>query len=158
MFIELLAIASAGLITSKPPRNNSKLIKEKINPPPVSKSILSWNMSQVTLSHIKYVCVCVCVIWNCAALRDVHNIDNGFVFTILDPCWSQWPRGLRSSTSSNARIVGSNPTQGMDVCVRLFCVLCVGSCLATGQSPVQGVLPPVYGLRSRKSGQCPQGL
>jgi hypothetical protein len=36
---------------------------------------------------------------------------------------------------SNAMIVGSNFTQGMDVCVRLFCVcviLCVGSGLATG--------------------------
>jgi hypothetical protein len=31
--------------------------------------------------------------------------------------------------------VGSNPTRGMDVCVRLFCifvVLCIGSGLATG--------------------------
>jgi hypothetical protein len=30
---------------------------------------------------------------------------------------------------SNAGVVGSNPTRGMDVCVRLFCVyvvLCVG--------------------------------
>jgi hypothetical protein len=36
---------------------------------------------------------------------------------------------------SNAGIVGSNPTQGMDVCV--------GSGLATGRSPVQGVLPSV---------------
>jgi hypothetical protein len=33
--------------------------------------------------------------------------------------------------------VGSNPTQVMDVCPRLS-VLC---CLATGRSPVQGVLP-----------------
>jgi hypothetical protein len=36
---------------------------------------------------------------------------------------------------SNARIVGSNPTQDMYICVRLFCVcvvLCVGSGLATG--------------------------
>jgi hypothetical protein len=35
----------------------------------------------------------------------------------------------------NTRIVGSNPTQGMDVCVRFFCVcdvLCVGSGLMTG--------------------------
>jgi hypothetical protein len=35
---------------------------------------------------------------------------------------------------SNAGIVGSNLTQGMDVCVRLFCVcvvVCVGSGLAT---------------------------
>jgi hypothetical protein len=36
---------------------------------------------------------------------------------------------------SNAEIVGSNRTQGMDVCVHLFCVcviLFVGSGLATG--------------------------
>jgi hypothetical protein len=36
---------------------------------------------------------------------------------------------------SNIEIVTSNPTQGMDVCVRLFCVcaiLCVGSGLVTG--------------------------
>jgi hypothetical protein len=47
---------------------------------------------------------------------------------------------------SNTGIVGSNPVQLMDVCVRLFCVyvvLCVGSGLATGWSPVQGVLRTV---------------
>jgi hypothetical protein len=36
---------------------------------------------------------------------------------------------------SNTRLVGSNPTRGMDVCVRLFCVrivMCAGSDLATG--------------------------
>jgi hypothetical protein len=35
----------------------------------------------------------------------------------------------------NTRIVGSNPTQGMDVCVLLFCVgvvLRVGKSLVTG--------------------------
>jgi hypothetical protein len=42
---------------------------------------------------------------------------------------------------SNAGIVGANPTQGMDVSVRLFYVyvLCVGRGLAMGLSPVQGV-------------------
>jgi hypothetical protein len=50
---------------------------------------------------------------------------------------------------SNAGIVGSNPTQGMDVlcvCMCLFCVcvvLCLGSGLATGWSLVQGALPAV---------------
>jgi hypothetical protein len=47
---------------------------------------------------------------------------------------------------SNTGIVGSNPTRGMDVCVRLFCVyvvLCVGSSLERGSSLVQGVLPSV---------------
>jgi hypothetical protein len=43
---------------------------------------------------------------------------------------------------SNAGIVGSNPTQGIDIYVRLFCVYVVllGSGLATGRSPVQGVI------------------
>jgi hypothetical protein len=56
---------------------------------------------------------------------------------------SQWQRGLRHELSSS---VGSNPTRSMDVCVRLFCVcvlLCVRSGLATGWSPVEGVLPSV---------------
>jgi hypothetical protein len=64
-------------------------------------------------------------------------------------------------TRSNTGVVGSNSTRGMDVCVRLFCicaVLCVGSGLATGCSPVQGVLPTVCGLRNWKSGQGPQEL
>jgi hypothetical protein len=52
---------------------------------------------------------------------------------------------------SNTGVVGSNPTQDMDVPLRLFCVcvvLCVGSGRATGSSPVQGVLPTVLGLRN----------
>jgi hypothetical protein len=61
---------------------------------------------------------------------------------------------------SNTGNVGSNPTRSMDVCALLFyvCVLCLGSGLATGWSPVQGVLPTVYRLRNWKSGQGPQGL
>jgi hypothetical protein len=55
---------------------------------------------------------------------------------------------------SNTGIVGSNPTQGVDVCiVRLFCVcvvLCVGRGLATGWSTVQGVLPTVYRIKILK--------
>jgi hypothetical protein len=54
---------------------------------------------------------------------------------------------------SNTGIVGSNPTRGMDVCVRLFCVcvvLCVGSGLVKGCSPVQGVLPTVYRIKELK--------
>jgi hypothetical protein len=54
---------------------------------------------------------------------------------------------------SNTGIVGSNHRRGMDVCVCLFCVhaiLCAGSCLATGWSLVQGVLPTVYGVKKPK--------
>jgi hypothetical protein len=45
-----------------------------------------------------------------------------------------------------AGVVGSNPTQGMDVCVHLlyvYVILCVGSGLTTDLSPAQGVLPTV---------------
>jgi hypothetical protein len=62
---------------------------------------------------------------------------------------------------SNAGIVGSNPTQGMDVCVHLFCVrvvLCVCSCLETGWSPVQGVLPTVYKSKNLKRWPRSKGL
>jgi hypothetical protein len=61
-------------------------------------------------------------------------------------------------TRSNAEIVSSNPTQGIEVCVSLFCacvVLRVGSGLAAGWSPVQGVLPTVYSIKKCKSGQDP---
>jgi hypothetical protein len=60
---------------------------------------------------------------------------------------------------SNAGVVGSNPTQGMNVCLRLFCVcvaLCVGRGLATGWSLVQGDLPIVWNrLRNWRRGQGP---
>jgi hypothetical protein len=57
-----------------------------------------------------------------------------FVWIILGPyvnlSRSQRPRGVRHEPSCppNTGIVGSNPTQGMDFCVRFFCVcvLCVG--------------------------------
>jgi hypothetical protein len=51
---------------------------------------------------------------------------------------------------SNAGIVGSSPTQGMDVSLCLFCVcvvLRVSSSLATGWSPIQGVLRTVYRIK-----------
>jgi hypothetical protein len=43
--------------------------------------------------------------------------------------------------------LGSNPTQGMDICLRLFCVF-VCSGLSTGWFPVKGVLSTVLGLRN----------
>jgi hypothetical protein len=68
---------------------------------------------------------------------------------------SQWPRGLRHELPSLARTLGSNPTHGMDVCVSLICyLLYVGSGLATGWSPVQGVLPTVY--RNKKLKKRPK--
>jgi hypothetical protein len=65
-----------------------------------------------------------------------------------------WFKAWTVFARSNTGIVTSNPTRGMDVCVRLFCacvVLCVGSSLAMDQ----GVLPTVYRLRNSKSRQGP---
>jgi hypothetical protein len=58
----------------------------------------------------------------------------------------------------NTGIVGSNPTQGMDVCIMcLFCVcvLYLGRGLATGWSPVQESHRLRIGSRNRKNGQGP---
>jgi hypothetical protein len=45
--------------------------------------------------------------------------------------------------------VGSNSTQDMDVCVcSVFVSSCVDSGLASGWSPVQGVLPTVYNIHN----------
>jgi hypothetical protein len=61
-------------------------------------------------------------------------------------------------TLLNAGIVGSNPTQGMDVCLRLFCVyvvLCVHSGLSIGWSPSKESYRLCIGLRNWKSGPGP---
>jgi hypothetical protein len=39
--------------------------------------------------------------------------------------------------------MGSNPTQGMDVCPHPVVLFCIGRGLAMGQPLVQGVLPTV---------------
>jgi hypothetical protein len=61
-------------------------------------------------------------------------------------------------TRSNAGILGSSLTQGMGFCVLLFCdcvVLYADSDLATGWSPVQGILSTVYRIKEVKSCQGP---
>jgi hypothetical protein len=58
-----------------------------------------------------------------------------------------WSEAWNVFARSNAGIAGSNPTQGMDVCLCLFCV-CIGSGLVTDWSPIQGVLTTVLGLRN----------
>jgi hypothetical protein len=74
---------------------------------------------------------------------------------------SQWPRVVKAWTifaRSNAEIVSSNRTQGLDVYVRLFCVclvLHVRRGFATGWSPVQEVISTVYRIKKPKSSQGP---
>jgi hypothetical protein len=60
-------------------------------------------------------------------------------------CRSQWPRGLKAWSDfarSNAGIVGSNPSQGMEVCACVYSTS-VGNGLATGWSPVHILLSQI---------------
>jgi hypothetical protein len=63
--------------------------------------------------------------------------------------WSQWPHGLRhepfSSVWTLGLCVGIPLEVWMSVCVySVFVLSCVGSGLATGWSPLQGVLRNMY--------------
>jgi hypothetical protein len=87
-------------------------------------------------------------------MKIISNLKEPTIVAAGSKAWTVFTR-------SNTGNVASNPSHDIDVCVRLFCVsvvLRVGSGLAMGWSPVQGVLPTVYRLRNWKSGQGPQGL
>jgi hypothetical protein len=84
----------------------------------------------------------------CLFIKQVHHFTYNMPIAV-----AARSKAWKVFVHSNAGIVGSKPTQGMDVCVRLFCayvVLCVGSGLATGWSTVQGVLPTVYRIKKLK--------
>jgi len=74
-------------------------------------------------------------------------LSEGFNFGWYSSSRSQIPERSEPSTvfgRSNVEIAGSNPARGMDVCLRFSVLLsCVGRGLASGRSPVQGVLPNV---------------
>jgi hypothetical protein len=86
------------------------------------------------------------------------------LYVALDSRWisvhrwtlrSQWPRGLRHEMSSPARNllswVGIPLKAWMSICVySVFVLSCVGNGLATGWSPIQGVLPTAYRIKNLK--------
>jgi hypothetical protein len=80
------------------------------------------------LKHFRYSYAC----------GDFKHTYTGFVFSslYLKPiAVASWSKASTVFARSNTGIVGSNPTRGMDVSARLFCVcvvLCVSSGLATG--------------------------
>jgi hypothetical protein len=95
----------------------------------------------------------------------VYIYNTPFIFGFL---YGPWPIRVAALSKSwtifarlNSGVVGSNPTQGIDVCVRLYCVcvvLCVGTGLAKGWSPVQGVLQTVYRINKVKKRSRSKGL
>jgi hypothetical protein len=93
--------------------------------------------------------------WLAVRVRSHDYIIKSFMSGSQWNCRSRWPRGQSwiVFARSNAGIVGSNPTRCLDICVFLFfvcVVLCVGSGLSTGWSPVQGVQPTVYKIKKLK--------
>jgi hypothetical protein len=60
----------------------------------------------------------------------VRHFARLFITVHGTPWPSRWPRGLNRLARYNAGVLGSNPNQGMVVCV--CAVLYVGSGLATG--------------------------
>jgi hypothetical protein len=93
----------------------------------------------------------------------INRYENSCLFWRYDLQWlitvAARSKAWTAFARLNTGIVGSNPSRRMDVSVRLFyvcVVLCVGSGLATGSSPVQGVLPTVYRIKKLKSGQGPK--
>jgi hypothetical protein len=83
-------------------------------------------------------------VWSIPYILDRQLLSLPITLAALSRAWTIFAR-------SNTGVVGSNTTRGMDVCVRLFCVVpCVGSGLATGWSPIQGVLPTVYRIKKLK--------
>jgi hypothetical protein len=77
------------------------------------------------------------------SLWNADRLSLDYMVLCLRRHWPQWSKAWTVFTHSNNGIVGSNPTQGMDVCVCVYsvcAVLCVGSSLATGWSVIQGVL------------------
>jgi hypothetical protein len=90
-------------------------------------------MSRIlTGTSSRAVCIeeIICNTWAAYHMRPVIMV------IVVVHCRSQSPCSLRHEPSSLARkIVDSNPNQGMDVSVHLFCVcvvLCIGEVFATG--------------------------
>jgi hypothetical protein len=92
-------------------------------------------------------------------LRDIILIFHS-LHTLLIYVWSLFnnsptvaPRSMAWNVLARLKtgILSSNLTPGADICPHFFCVcvvLCVGRSLATGWSPVQGVLPTVHKIHS----------
>jgi hypothetical protein len=116
----------------------------------LGKAMREWGIStriRLHWPHIAWVNAWMCLPSSIGPTRPITVVAKSEAWTVF--------------ARSNTWIVGSNPTRGMDVYVRLFCgcvILCVSSGLAKGWSPVQEVLTTVYSLRNWKNSQDTQGL
>jgi hypothetical protein len=90
--------------------------------------------------------------WRLSGYAAIHNFKA--VYEMAAARYKAWTL----CAPSNAGFVGSNPTQRMDVCVRLFCV-CVVLCICRGRATGWSLFKESYrlciGLRNWKEGQGP---
>jgi hypothetical protein len=99
---------------------------------------LSWRSFELDL---KTITVGSIIVGRSTCLQNQDN--NNLIQSYIDVSRSQWLCGQRHEkvfALSNTGIVDSNPTQGTDIFLRLFCVcivLCVGNGLATDWSLVE---------------------
>jgi hypothetical protein len=118
--------------------------------------IAFWNLQYIFPSLFFFI-------WSarCQMARYVYVYIYIYIYIYIGPITvaarlKAWTVFARSTLGSWLRI----PLKAwMSLCVYSVCVvLCVGSGLATGWSPVQEVLPTIYRRGNWKSGQGPQGL
>jgi hypothetical protein len=100
-------------------------------------------MTSVSFTHCSYAGDFFMA--RCSQKNNLGLVVHPVLTTVVAPskAWTVFAR-------LNAGIVCSNTTQGLDVCLRLFCicvVLCVGSGFVTDWSPVNGVLPTMYKIK-----------
>jgi hypothetical protein len=97
--------------------------------------------------------------WGSVFLSTGTTLHFNFLLSAMGPAPITMAARSNVFARSNADDMSSNPTRGMDICVRLFCVcivLCVNRGLATGWSLVQGVLPNVYRIMNLQKWQGPR--
>jgi hypothetical protein len=126
--------------------------------PRICIEVLSSFQAEITTSTYQYTVLCFESKFRGVTEKTVNSKIAQSYITKLPITVAARSKAWTVFVRSNTGLVGSDPTRGMDVCLRLFYVyfvLCVGSGLVTGLSPVQGFLVRVYRLRNWKSAECP---
>jgi hypothetical protein len=96
----------------------------------IRRCIIEWNRTLINDIHLEF------------ALVDFHIVGHGGL--------AVWGMNRLRSLERWDRGSESHSRHGCLCAFILFVVLCVGSGLATGRSPVQGVLPTVYKIEKLK--------
>jgi hypothetical protein len=104
--------------------------------------IVQWVLQSTFPSACSYIVLVFIVSLHVSAYMAIFRCVGYFIFKCLENSASLLFSAFFSlGHTLNVMAMGSYPTGGMDVCKSVCVVLCVGSGLVTGWSPVLGVLP-----------------